>query len=106
MKVFEIDGRAFKDYEGFVRELYQQFNTTFPVSGLDRLDDVLYGGVIGFEEGEEVTIIWKNNQKSKKRLNRDKSIILDDSAGGLYRVIIDMIREHDNIHLQLDDVDI
>ena len=102
MKTFIIDGNNFDDWVSFTKELYKQLGAKWHPFGLDWLDDIFYGSVIGFEEGEEVTFIWKNNLKSKRDLNKDTSVILSEEDEGLYQVIIDMIQKHHNLHLQLD----
>jgi len=105
MKTFVIDGNNFSDWTGFTKELYEQFGADWEPFGLNWLDDILYGSVVGFEEEDEVTIFWKNNLKSKHDLDKDTSVILNQDDKGLYQVIVDMLQKHDNIHLRLESDD-
>ncbi len=68
MKRLDIDGKNFSTYEGFANNLSEQILPSSNYIGLSQLDDVLYGGMGGFDEGEKIRIIWHNSQKSKKDL--------------------------------------
>ena len=103
MKTFIIDGSDFSDYDGFAMTLFSKLGGEARPYGLSWLDDILYGGVIGFEDGEEIAIVWKNNLKSKVDLNSDTSIPLStQDRGNLYELILEIIQAHDNVHLYLD----
>lgn len=101
MKTFIINGNNFNDWEGLTKELYSQFGAEWYPFGLNWLDDILYGSVVGFKEGEEVTFVWKNSAKSKIDLDND-TVLLNKDEKSLYQVVIDMIQKHDNIHLSLE----
>lgn len=71
MKTIIIDGNNFDDYDGFANELSQQLGLANSVKNLNALDDILYGGVIGFDSMEHVQLIWRNSSKSKKDMGND-----------------------------------
>ena len=106
MKTFVIDGNNFNDWEGFTKELYSQFGANWFAFNVAWLEDILYGGVVGFDYAEEITFIWKNNLKSKTDLNKETHVHMNEDVrkeyGGLYEYIITLLRDHSNIHLQLD----
>ena len=68
-----INGGHFSDLEGFYEEISTVFmkDTDWKVGTLDGFDDILYGGFGVFENNEELEIIWKESQKSKKDLGFD-----------------------------------
>lgn len=104
MKKIVIDGNNFSTYSGFILELSKQLGDDESGYGLDWLDDILYGGIVYFDDDEKVQFIWKNSSKSRYDLNKDLSHPLPkEDQGKLFEFIIGLIRHHDNIQLQLED---
>ena len=72
-------------------------------NSLDQLDDVLYGGVVGFDEDEKVEFIWRNAAKSKRELDKETAKVLLDQQkhDGLFELVVSIIKNHDNVTLEL-----
>ncbi|MGG5208056.1 ribonuclease inhibitor [Chryseobacterium sp. MIQD13] len=127
-KVTVINGGHFSNLEGFYDEVSSVLmkDTDWKAGTLDGFDDILYGGFGVFEDGEEIEMIWKESQKSKKDLGfgptRDfyESRIrqgepfnikliqqkLDELISGkgqtLFEILVEIIESHKNITLILD----
>lgn len=72
VKEIVIDGNNFDDMESFYDEVERKICPEFDGFGrnLDALNDVLYGGFITFELEEQVVLIWRNFNKSKREFNK------------------------------------
>lgn len=91
-KEFILNSSKFDTIEGFYIEIEHIFtkNLDFKISyNLDALNDVLYGGFGAHEYDEPIQVIWQNSGKSKIDLCSN------------FDVIIEIIKEHDNIELVL-----
>lgn len=104
MKKITVDGKDFNTYDGFMAQFSTQINYSFSLHSLDAFDDILYGGVVAeIAEDEEIDFVWKNSRKSKKDLNRDNSYPLpEEDQGRLFEMVVEIISDHDNIHLHLE----
>ncbi|UWX61357.1 ribonuclease inhibitor [Chryseobacterium oranimense] len=127
-KVIVINGGHFSNLEGFYNEVSSMLmkDTDWKVGTLDGFDDILYGGFGVFGNGEELEIIWKESQKSKKDLGFEATrdfyenkirqgkpfniqLIkqkLDELTSGrgqtLFEILVEIIESHKNIKLILD----
>ena len=127
-KTAVIHGGHFSDLSEFYEEVSQVLmkNADWKVGTLDGFDDILYGGFGVFESKEEIEIIWKDSQKSKKDLGFEatkefyenkirqgkpfnKELIqqkLNDLVSGkgqtLFEILIEIINSHKNISLILE----
>lgn len=91
-KEFILDASKFANIKEFYIEIEHIFtkNLDWKISyNLDAFNDVLYGGFGVHEYDEPIILIWKNTEKSKIDLS------------GYFDVIIEIIKEHDNIELSL-----
>ena len=89
-KKFIINGKKFSDMTGFYNEVQLVLTKKFMGFGknLDAFDDILYGGFGKFDENEEIVLIWKNFDKSRKELPKT-----------LLENLIKIIKSHDKIDL-------
>lgn len=122
-----INGGHFSSLDGFYEEVSNVLmnNTDWKVGTLDGFDDILYGGFGVFKNGEEVDIVWKESEKSRKDLGLKSTkefyenkirqgkpfnteLIqqkLDELMNGkgqtLFEILIEIIQSHKNITLIL-----
>lgn len=78
--------------KGFYREIESKmtFGLNWKIGqNLDALDDVLVGGLGVHDVDEKYTLKWNRSEKSKSELK-------------YYDRIIEIIKEHENIELQLN----
>ncbi|MDQ1095523.1 MULTISPECIES: ribonuclease inhibitor [Chryseobacterium] len=127
-KMTVIHGSHFSDLPGFYREASKVFmkDTGWEMGTLDGFDDILYGGFGVFENGEHVTVIWKDARKSQYDLGLEATKAfyeykvrqgkpfntqliqqkLDDLMNGkgqtLFEILVEIIESHKNITLILD----
>lgn len=127
-KMIVINGGHFSDLPEFYEEVSNVLmqGADWKVGTLDGFNDILYGGFGAFENGEEVELIWKDSQKSKKDLGFNAThefyerkirqgkpfnteLIqqnLDELISGngqtLFDILIEIIEDHKNITLILD----
>lgn len=123
-----IHGGHFSSLDGFYEEISKVLmkDTDWKVGTLDGFNDILYGGFGGFENKEEIEIIWKESQKSKEDLGlkatrefyenkikqgkpfnteliQQKLNELNEVKGQtLFDILIEIIESHKNIVLKLD----
>lgn len=71
MKTIVIDGNNFNDYKGFTNELSVQLDLSEDFTNLNAIDDVLYGGVVGFDTNDRVQFVWHNSAKSKSDMGNE-----------------------------------
>lgn len=127
-KMIVINGDHFSDLPGFYEEASKVFmkDVDWKVGSLDGFNDILYGDFGVFENDEEVQLIWKQSEKSKKDLGFDATrefyerkikqgkpfnieLIqesLDKLISGkgetLFDILIEIIESHEKIKLTLD----
>ncbi len=123
-----IQGDHFSSLEGFYEEVSSVLmkDTDWKVGTLDGFDDILYGGFGVFENKEEIEILWKDSQKSKKDLGlkatqefyenkirqgkpfnieliQQKLNDLNEGKGQtLFEILVEIIESHTNITLTLN----
>lgn len=123
-----INGSHFSDLSGFYEEVSQVLmkEADWKVGTLDGFDDILYGGFGVFENTDQIEIIWKDSQKSKKDLGLEATKEfyenkikqgkpfnidlaqqkLDDLIAGngqtLFEILVEIIESHKNITFVLD----
>ena len=101
-KTFVIDGNNFSDLEGFYTEVQKVLTDDFKEFGrnLDAFNDILRGGFGKFGAYEEVKIVWKNSEKSKKDLGFSaqggvQTMLAKMHLGKtVFQLIIEMINYH------------
>ncbi|PIF46408.1 hypothetical protein CLU96_3439 [Chryseobacterium sp. 52] len=122
-----INGGHFSNLADFYKEASAVLmkDVDWTVGTLDGFDDILYGGFGLFESKEEIQIIWKESEKSKKDLGFDitrdfyerkikqgkpfnieliQQKLNDLMAGNgqtLFEILIEIIESHQNITLIL-----
>lgn len=127
-KVAVINGSHFSDLAGFYEEVSEVLmkDADWKVGTLDGFDDMLYGGFGMFENNEDIEIIWKDSDKSKKdlgfeltkgfyehKIRQGKPFNVDlaqEKLGGLiagtgqtlFEILVGIIESHKNITLVLD----
>jgi len=127
-KVAVINGSHFSDLAGFYEEVSEVLmkDADWKVGTLDGFDDMLYGGFGMFENNEDIEIIWKDSDKSKKdlgfeltkgfyehKIRQGKPFNVDLAqqkldgliAGNgqtLFEILVEIIESHKNITLVLD----
>ena len=76
-KKFTLDANNFSNIGEFYTEIQKTLtDDSFNIGrNLDALVDVLRGGFVKYELGEEITIVWKNFEKSKKDFNSTPNIL-------------------------------
>ncbi|WP_291896350.1 ribonuclease inhibitor [Chryseobacterium sp.] len=123
-----IHGGHFSSLDGFYEEASHVLmkGVDWKVGTLDGFDDILYGGFGVFENKEEIEIIWKESQKSKKDLGfaathefyenkirhgkpfnieliQQKLNELEEGKGQiLFEILVEIIESHTNITLRLE----
>ena len=92
-KKFIIDGNNFSDLDGFYDEIRRVLTDNFEGFGrnLDALDDVLEGGFGKFDEYENIILIWKNFDKSKKELKPE-----------ILKKLVEILKYHKNIEFKIE----
>ncbi|MBK6265104.1 barstar family protein [Marivirga sp. S37H4] len=91
MRVIEINGSKFSNLTGFYREVEREmtFGLNWKIGkNLNAFNDVLFGGFGVHDVDEKCILKWHNSKKSKTELKD-------------FDRIIEIIKEHDNIELQL-----
>lgn len=127
-KIIVIHGSHFNDLQGFYEEASRVFmkDTGWNIGTLDGFDDILYGGVGVFENGENITVTWKDARKSEEDLGMEATKAfyqgkilqgkpfniqliqqkLDDLINGkgqtLFEILVEIIESHQNITLILN----
>ncbi|WP_051349431.1 barstar family protein [Chryseobacterium gregarium] len=127
-KMAVINGSHFSDLAGFYEEISGVLmkDADWKVGTLDGFDDILYGGFGVFENNEDIEIIWKDSDRSKKdlgfeltkefyehKIRQGKTFNpdlaqqkLDELLAGtgqtLFEILIEIIESHNNITLILD----
>lgn len=127
-KTAVINGSHFSDLSGFYEEVSQILmkDADWKVGTLDGFDDILYGGFGVFENTDEIEIIWKYSQKSKKDLGLEATKefyenkikqgkpfnidlaqhklndLIDGNGQTLFEILIEIIESHKNITLVLE----
>ncbi|PIA77435.1 Barstar (barnase inhibitor) [Gaetbulibacter sp. 4G1] len=91
MRIIEINGNKFSNIKGFYQEIESKM--TFGLSwkigrNLNAFNDVLYGGFGVHNVDEKYILKWHRSEKSKSELK-------------YFDRIIEIIKEHKNIELQL-----
>ena len=69
---YVIDGAKFNSEKGFFNYIERHFTRglNFKIGrNLDAFSDILYGGFGVHDYGEQITIKWKNLNKSRDKLN-------------------------------------
>ena len=123
-----INGSHFSDLAGFYEEISGVLmkDADWKAGTLDGFDDILYGGFGVFENNEDIEIIWKDSDRSKKdlgfeltkefyehKIRQGKPFNvdwaqqkLDELVAGtgqtLFEILIEIIESHNNITLVLD----
>ncbi|MCY0976584.1 ribonuclease inhibitor [Chryseobacterium wangxinyae] len=123
-KTAVINGSHFSDLSGFYEEVSTVLmkDADWKVGTLDGFDDILYGG---FENKDELEIIWKDSQKSTEDLGFEATKVfyenkikqgkpfnidlaqenLDDLIAGngqtLFEILVEIIESHKKIMLIL-----
>jgi len=91
MRIIEINGNKFSNMKGFYREVESKmtFGLNWKIGrNLNAFNDVLYGGFGVHDVDEKYILKWYRSEKSKSELK-------------YYDQIIEIIKEHENIELQL-----
>ena len=91
IRIIEINGNKFSNMKGFYREIESKmtFGLNWKIGrNLNAFNDVLHGGFGVNEVDEKYILKWHRSEKSKSELK------------DFYR-IIEIIKEHENIQLQL-----
>lgn len=104
MKEITIDGSKFDNIEGFYIEVDRVLTKDLEWQtghNLNAFNDLLYGGFGVHEYGEPITIIWKNTSKSKVDLGHDSTNTEREKGDSIFDIIIEIIKEHDDIKLIL-----
>lgn len=127
-KVAVINGSHFSDLAGFYEEVSEVLmkDADWKVGTLDGFDDILYGGFGVFENNEDIEIIWKYSDKSKKdlgfeltkgfyehKIRQGKPFNIDlaqekldgliaGTGQTLFEILVEIIESHKNITLVLD----
>ena len=123
-----IDGDKFNDIDGFYNEIDKGFTKDLNWKtghNLDAFNDLLHGGFGVHEYGEPIIITWRNSNKSMADLGYNATVIhyenmlktcyptnidyvrglLKSAKQGkgdtLFDIIIEIIKEHDDIDLIL-----
>lgn len=123
-----INGSHFSDLAGFYEEVSEVLmkDADWKVGTLDGFDDMLYGGFGMFENNEDIEIIWKDSDKSKKdlgfeltkgfyehKIRQGKPFNVDlaqqkldgliaGTGQTLFEILVEIIESHKNITLVLD----
>jgi RNAse (barnase) inhibitor barstar len=127
-KTAVINGSHFSNLSGFYEEVSQILmkDADWKVGTLDGFDDILYGGFGVFENTDEIEIIWKDSQKSKKdlgleatkefyenKIKQGKPFNIDlarqkldelikEKGQTLFEILVEIIESHKNITLVLN----
>ena len=127
MKTFTFNADDFDDLSGFYEEVSDVLmqNQDWKIGTLDGFNDILYGGFGVFENDEEIEIVWKNSEKSRKDLglrttldflenklkmpeiynvqliSQQKENLLNGKGKTLFEILIEIIESHQNIQLKL-----
>lgn len=127
MKTFTFNADDFDDLSGFYEEVSDVLmkNQDWKIGTLDGFNDILYGGFGVFENDEEIEIIWKNSEKSRKDLglkttldflenklkmpeiynvqliSQQKENLLNGKGKTLFEILIEIMESHQNIQLKL-----
>ena len=129
IKTLILNGNHFSDLPSFYEEanlvLTKNLDWNLGAS-LDALNDILYGGFGVFEPNEEVILLWKNHEKSKKELgieatkafyeskiekgypfsvslNKERlDHLLAGEGQTLFQIIVEIMNDHHYINLILD----
>jgi len=91
MRIIEINGNKFSNMKGFYREVESKMTSDLNWKigrNLDAFNDVLYGGFGVHNIDEKYMLRWHRSEKSKLDLK-------------YFDQIIEIIRQHDNVELQL-----
>ena len=91
MRIIEINGNKFSNQKGFYREVESKMTSGLNWKigqNLDAFNDVLCGGFGIHEVDEKYILNWHRSEKSKSELK-------------YFERIIEIIKEHENIELQL-----
>lgn len=126
-KKITINGDLISDIPSFYREINRVFMSGEDWqlgNSLDAFNDLLYGGFGAIKGNEQVTLLWKNMEKSRQALgyavtrqyyeekllpgspfNREyfleKLAALDNGTGQTYfDILVEIIADHPNIILQ------
>lgn len=91
MRIIEINGNKFSNMNGFYREEESKMTSELNWEigrNLNAFNDVLYGGFGVHDVDEKYILKWHRSEKSKLELKH-------------FDQIIEIIKEHENIELQL-----
>ncbi len=90
--VFQINGAAFSDLEGFYDEVENALLQGEPWGrDLDALHDILSGGFGPLPE--EFRLVWEHSDLSRRRLG--------ETGEGSFTDLLEIIAEHPNVELVL-----
>ena len=127
MKTFTFNADDFDDLSGFYEKVSDVLmkNQDWKIGTLDGFNDILYGGFGVFENDEEIEIVWKNSEKSRKDLglkttldflenklkmpeiynvqliSQQKENLLNGKGKTLFEILIEIMESHQNIQLKL-----
>ncbi|MGE8525823.1 ribonuclease inhibitor [Chryseobacterium rhizosphaerae] len=127
-KMIVINGGHFSSLAGFYEEVSGTLmrGADWKVGTLDGFNDILYGGFGVFEYHEEIEIVWKESEKSKKdlglkatqefyenKIRQGKPFNielmqqkLEDLIAGngqtLFEILVEIIESHGDITLRFD----
>ncbi|WP_284461256.1 ribonuclease inhibitor [Chryseobacterium sp.] len=127
-KMIVINGGHFSSLAGFYEEVsgILMSGADWKVGTLDGFNDILYGGFGVFEYCEEIEIVWKESEKSKKdlglkatqefyenKIRQGKPFNielmqqkLEDLIAGsgqtLFEILVEIIQSHGDITLRFD----
>lgn len=91
MRTTEINGNKFSNQKGFYREVEHKMTSGLNWKigrNLNAFNDILYGGFGVHGVDEKYILKWHRSEKSKLELK-------------YFDTIIEIIKEHENIELQL-----
>ncbi len=88
-RVFDIDGNAFDDLEGFFAEFRLKLGASAPFRSLDAFNDVLRGG-FGTPDGGFV-LRWLNSDRSRRGLGHPATVGDDQTV---FDILVEIIRTH------------
>ncbi len=85
-KVFIINGNNFSTRESFYKEIDKVLTKDLDFEtghNLNAFNDILWGGFGAFEYEENIRIVWKNFERSEKKLGKE-----------LTDILVEKIKEH------------
>ena len=123
-----IDGDSFSTLDSFYDEVERKLTKDLDWNigrNLDAFNDILNGGFGVFDYEEPAVIIWRNSEKSRRELGWDETIqhlqrkllrchpsnkssveedlrlARDQKGQTIFELLIDIIRTHNHLQLQL-----